>query len=649
MTFKGKSLSSQNQPTLTWLAIRRESLRWLVAGGLLFIGVAIGILIWSKITPEYVNPQNTFGPLAKAGLDKSTNSVRYVAFICVVLLPLLCAFAFRKMRVWFFILPEPLDSIDEHEQFYSRSKSFAIIVVFCALIASHYYHLESTPGSDKPLMDHFHQGDVTATVVADEHGYVPYRDYFPSRGMIIDVTKAKLSFALFGRAQSSIQSMDSFMMLAAYFAIAWLMLQWFGGNYLASALCAIGLLGFSLVSFIAPSRFSERDIVYALFFIQFLILLRSNTPRAVFTVCGLLVALMPLSFAFSIDRGFMLLAMLTLVLPITYFFVLSDAVNRRAMLYGSLFGSVGGMLLLGWFIKWNFSGFVQFVFKDFPAYREYVEGIEYVISKQHLRGSIYRIYGLLIQSVVAFWITFRLLSHLVSEKQTFLRGVSSFIRKNAFELIFALFALLAYRYALGRADRYHIATGASWSMMFLLFISVKYMLPRILQLPNMKRVVLVIMVLVGVGSVAAYGRDYLSNNRMKFAYPFGVSDREMLTDDYSQTMDFLKGLLNEQSTFVSLTNEGSWYYLFNQPSPLLFSELWYGSTDKYQDIMVNQLATRPVNYVLYSNDSIWRNIDGVSIRDRVPKVFGYVDANFEPYRKLESQEIWIRRGLREHR
>ncbi len=624
---------------------RREFLRWSVVMALLLAGVAIGILLWNFIKPEYHNPQNVYGALAKSGIDKSTNSVRYAVFICVSLLPLVCSFAFTKFRAWLFKMPKSLACIDDHSKFCSRSASLAVVTVICALIASHYYHLDTAPGSDKPLMDHFHHGEVTATVVADEHGYVPYRDYFPSRGMAVDVLKAKLAFSLFGRSQASLIIMDSILMLMGYAAIAWLLLKWFGGNYLASALSAVALLGFSLVSFIVPVRFSERDVVYALLLILLLALIRSKSPKSILFSSGLLVALMPLSFVISIDRGFMLLAMLVIVLPVFYFIIFQDRPNRRALVLGSLLGASAGIAILGYSIEWNFRGFVQFVFMDFPVYREYVEGLEYFISSHHLRGSIYRIYGLLIQSLVAMWITYRFLAHLTAEKQKFWRATAAFIRANTFEFFFALFALLAFRYALGRADRPHIATGASWSTLFLLYAVVRYLLPQFLRFRNSRRALIAIMIVVGLGSVAALARDYFGNDRFRFAYPFGISDRDMLTDDYLQAADSLRGMLSDKHKFASLTNEGSWYYLFDQPSPLLFAVLWYGSSDKYQDVMVNQLESNPIDYVLYSNASVWRNIDSVSIRDRVPKVFEYVDAHFEPYRTYGSQEIWIRRGF----
>lgn len=106
-------------------------------------------------------------------------------------------------------------------------------------------------------------------------------------------------------------------------------------------------------------------------------------------------------------------------------------------------------------------------------------------------------------------------------------------------------------------------------------------------------------------------------------------------------MSYLKTVVNAENLFVSLTNEGSWYYLLDQPCPVVFSEIWLASSTKFQELTISQFETKPIEYVLYQNDAVWKDIGGVSVKERVPMIFQYVDQNFVPHKTIGSQQIWV--------
>ena len=622
---------------------QRQLLRYTLLTALFGVAVLFGLLLWNQVNLPYKNPTETYGHLAANHINKSTNTARYLVFMLVPTISLLIAFAFKRKRTILFSYGSTLDPKITVKPPYSKNFGLVISVFVLMFIAGHYYHLDSMLGSAKPEMDHFHQGAITATVVSAEHDRVAYKDYFPSRGMFVDVAIPHLAFALFGRSQASIYAMYSMLMVAAFCIIGWLLLLMYEGRYFFSVITAVLLTCGTLISYVLPTRFTERDTVYALFLVLLLIVLQSRVARARALAAGLLSTLPPLAFAVAMDRGYITTALFLVTWPTLNWIVIRDRSERRVFALSSLTGFALGCLTLGWAIDWNFAGFAQFVFIDLPTFREYVEGLEFFITPSHLRGSAYRIYCLLIQAAASSWFLYKFLQYFAESNKNLRQSLAEFVRKHSFDSIFLLLSLFAFRYALGRADRPHLAGGNSWATLFLIYIFIRYYLPRFLTTERRIFALWVVIGILGIGGASAHAYQMLAHNRLSFAYPFGITDSEMLTPEYQQALDYLKPRVNEQNVFVSLSNEGSWYYLLNQPCPVAFPEVWYASPREFQQHMITDLETKPIRYVLYGNDAPWGRIDTVTIRQRIPLVFEYVDQNFIPDQKFGSQDIWIRK------
>jgi hypothetical protein len=617
--------------------------RYLQLASVLGLGILLGLLLWNLISLPYHNPMNVYGALAKSQVNHNTNTVRYLAFLSSVAIVLLLATSQTTLRRRLFMNDSENLTIGAGQEFGSIRPTYAFLVVALLFIASH-YALLSPDSTNQVMMDHYHQGDATATAIAAENHYVPYRDYFPSRGMAVDVGKVQAAFALFGRSQSSVIIIDAVMLSLTFVALGGLALLMFSGNYLASLLYGILFMGCTVLGFFAPSRLSERDLPYVLFLVFVFLLTKFGRPAVACFAVLAMCSLAPLSFVISVDRGLIMTAMLVIVWPSIFFTFFCGVDFRTKFLVSSLAGVLLGIAVLGWSIDWNWGDFARFAFQLLPAYREYVEGLEFQLSLDHFRGSVYRVYALALQALAVFWMLFRFLQHAHSSPDSLSAKITTFLRNNMFELSFALLSVAAFRYALGRADRHHIAGGGSWNMLFLLYMFVAHCVPRIAQNPRGKKALIAVMLAIGVGSTTVYAYHLFIQGTVVNAYPIGISDREMLTQEYQQVVDFLAPRLGDQTLFATLTNEGSWYYLLDQPSPLLFPEIWYGSTDNYQTTMISQLRDKPIVYLLYSNDAVWGRIDDIHVRDRVPALFKYVEENFEPFHRIGSQEIWIRKS-----
>ncbi|MBU0691210.1 hypothetical protein KKH18_05270 [bacterium] len=635
--------------------MRQHFKRYAANAIILIAGILIGFLVWNLINLPYHNPYNVVGVLSDLHFNPNTNVARYLVFLCVPVFVLLFVYWFsRKRASWLFGPNENAALIDDSKEFTSSNKVYILLIFGILILTSHYRYLDNPAGAaSPPMMDHFHNGEATAAAVAYENGLVPYRDFYVARGIIQDPLKVLASFELFGRAQSSVRVFESIQRILTYGALGVLFILFFRRNYLASAFIASIFYLLPVIGYLTPSRLWERDLLFFLFLIALLLIQRGvkrenepyapTSPGLVYAGAFTLCFLAPVGFAYSLDRGFFLTAVLILVWPLLFFITLRQSRLRPGFFIASLSGFAIGFLVLGFTLKWAYGDMFRFAFIQLPGYKEFVDGLEFGISGYSLKANLYRMYILVLHAAAVFWLAYKYLQHINQEAAGFWLSTQTFIRKYLFEIAFLLLSIASFRYALGRADRDHIATAGAYNILFLLYIAVKYYLPQITGSRKLRRVLIsgMTVILVVVTSVNVY--RLITRDVLFHAYPFGRTDTEMLTPDYRELTAYLKPLVSEEAQFVTLTNEASLYYLLDEPCPLKFAEIWFGTTDYFQLEMVKQLESKPVRYILYTNDAVWNEIDGVNNKRRAPIIFDYVDRNFQPYHRIGSHDIWIRK------
>lgn len=630
--------------------------RIVVLGIVFAVGILIGLALWNSIALPYSEPLNTSGVLAKLRLNPNTNTLRYLVFLITpTLLLAVVALAWRGSRNWLLAAGPSAATIDRCPHFQSSNRLLIIVSILILAFAAHYRYLENPNGAaEKPGIDHFHDGDMLAATVAWEAGLTPYQEFGVFRGVGQDAISIFTAFQIFGRNVAGVHTFSMLYTILVFVALAGLFVLMFPGNYLASlALAAVFYLS-TLIGYMTPSRLWERDLLCILFLAALLLIYRFAPREAgaparhtwlVYLSAFMLTFLSPTGFALTHDRGYFLTAVLIIIWPLLYFVILRRSPVRLKFALASVAGLLVGILILGLTIRWAFAEFFRYVFVELPSYKEFVDGLEFEINSRSFRASGFRAFIVTTQAAALFWLAYRLMQTLHREAGNFWNGLTVFIKNYFVEISFVLMATVVFRYALGRADSMHVSAAGVYYWIFIVYVAIKYYLPQFIGRPVLRRAVYgaLIVVLIGVTAINSY--RFVTRDVASRAYQLGHTDSEMLTDEYRQTLAFLEPRVSDQALFVTLTNEGSWYYLLDRPSPLFFAEVLFGAGDTYQRKMVAELETKPVMYVLYRNDAFWNNLDKIPTRERTPLLFDYVDNHFHFYKRIGSQEIWIRNGF----
>ncbi len=126
-------------------------------------------------------------------------------------------------------------------------------------------------------------------------------------------------------------------------------------------------------------------------------------------------------------------------------------------------------------------------------------------------------------------------------------------------------------------------------------------------------------------------------------FPLGVKDSEIIPDNYKATILFLKNNLAPDESFFTMTAEASWYYFIDRPSPSRFPVIIFAIPYFYQNEVVKDLEKNNVKFVLYRNSHWASRFDGFPNEERLPLIAKYIRNNFIFYRKIDDNEIWIRK------
>lgn len=105
----------------------------------------------------------------------------------------------------------------------------------------------------------------------------------------------------------------------------------------------------------------------------------------------------------------------------------------------------------------------------------------------------------------------------------------------------------------------------------------------------------------------------------------------------------MKANLGDDEEFLTLTSEASWYYFLNKPCPIRFGVIYQAMPPFYQEGIVSSLKKGSVKFVLYRNDHWANEVDGFGLEGRIPLVVKYIEDNFVIHKKIDHNEIWIKK------
>ncbi|MBK6901214.1 MAG: hypothetical protein IPH09_18780 [bacterium] len=613
--------------------------RSLLRAALIAALAAAGLLLGLAVAERYVqlpwrNPWDVTGLLAALRYNPANNLLKYLLVVAGPSLLLLLAAATPLRRLLFTATARPAALPPET----TRRRPAAWVVVLSLLYVTIMAICVTTYHAGNRQIDAFHEGETLGAATCHLAGQAPYRDTIFVHGVWQDPLRSAAAFALFGRSIGAARTLESLTKVASYllmFALLWRLGERRLAHAHAAFLGVILLTGTIFLHLAELLAIPPRDVVsygFALLVLELWRRLQADESAGA-TVFAALAAFTAVgAFAFSVDRGFFLTAALLLVAPLLLHMSAGRKEAGRLALAGAA-GGLAGVLLLGAALQWQFAAFADFVFVKMPQYKELMDGKVYPFTERDY------LIPVAVTAFNAFVVLFGLLRAAVTADGGRLRAVLVHAEARFPALLLLVLSVLFYRSALGRSDPEHVVYASAPTYLLSLHLLVGGPLRGLLQRRSAHIVLATIVVVFALaGAWKIHHRDLLARN-----FPFRQPDRELVTPEVAEAIDFLKANLAPGDDFFTMTSEAVWYYYLDRPCPCRFPVVWFAMPPFYQREIVRDLQRRPVKLVLYADDSTGYAIDGITSRERLPIVEEYLRAAFEPFAVVGAHEIWIRR------
>jgi hypothetical protein len=521
--------------------------------------------------------------------------------------------------------------------------------------------------------DQFHEGESLGTAISLMDNQVPYRDFFFFHGVIQDPERSVWAFNCFGQSIGAQRTVES-----AFKVMTWILLAFFFARYfstnrifaltalLATAVFSVPFLfDVSLEPFVSPHDpqnivnvfmhwepsfsifhwiiLSGRDLLSVGFLLTLLFVLEEvkrhepskNKLIAVFP--PLFFAFIPwLALAYSVDRGIYLLV-IGLVFSIWFIFGFRKKQDFfENFILGILAGCVAGFIVLGYFLKWNYSGFVQFVFIDLPRYKLLTDELTYPIHDPRF------VFVLFVLAFYLFRFVEKILRMVLGSKLSWGNALTILLLEDGIQTALLMLSLFCFRNVLERPVLDHLAYNFLWIFLLILFDVFKAVSPIVkdeLLSKWMMAARLLSFVLIALTTYRLVEFDQWGRN-----FPLENSDDSFISENQSQVTAFLKKELKTGEPFFAFSNDASWYYLLNRPCPTAYPSLWVASPKALQIRVVESLEKKRVRLVLYKNSHWSSSIDDIPDAQRFPAINSYIQERYKFYKKIADQEIWIRKN-----
>ncbi|MEC4686249.1 MAG: hypothetical protein VST71_11015 [Nitrospirota bacterium] len=610
---------------------------------LFFAGIAIGLLLWNRIELPFQNPWGVKGKLTEIQYNPSNDVVRFAVFLLSPLLLLFIAYLLGRRKLNDIIFAESSSPVRASlHNFRPPVKALLsiLLIVFSIIVA---LNIPTFHASGK--FDSFHEGETLGPAVSYMAGQTPYKDFIFLHGLYENPLRSVIAFRLFGKSIGSVRTLESIVKILTFVLFSVFMLQLYRGRHLYSftSVTILALLHSSSMFHLLPLVFIKaRDITVFLFLITIVILQDIGKAQAFsvkgFFMAGFLFSFIPLaSFGYSVDRGVFLFAAYLILFPVLYVLYFHKGNLRRYFLFSSFLGLLSAVFLVGFLLWGGLTDFFKYVFLTMPRYRELMSGYVYpVFNKLFLAVSV-------IIAANTFWVAFKFMQELHLNNGRLRGSVRSFMEKYLVEFSMLILSLFLFRSALGRSDWPHVAYSIPVTYILSIYIIIKHYSHKFLRGYAFTKtytylLAAVVAVIFSLGVYQIYRGDLIKEN-----FPLGVKDSEIIPDNYKATISFLRNNLAPDESFFTMTAEASWYYFIDRPSPSRFPVIIFAIPYFYQNEVIKGLEKNNVKFVLYRN-SHWANrIDGFSNEERLPVIAKYIRDTFIFYRKIDDNEIWIRK------
>ncbi|VAX28090.1 hypothetical protein MNBD_NITROSPIRAE02-1098 [hydrothermal vent metagenome] len=610
---------------------------------LFFTGIAIGLLLWNRIELPFQNPWGVKGKLTEIQYNPSNDVVRFAVFLLSPVLLLSIAYLLGRRKLKSIIFAKTFTPDDG--SFHGSRPPVKVLLPVLLIVFSIVVALNIPTFHATGKFDSFHEGETLGPAVSYMAGKTPYKDFIFLHGLYENPLRSVIAFRLFGRSIGSVRTLESIMKIAVFVLLSIFMLQLYRRKYLYSftAIVILAFLRYSSMLHLPPLMFIKtRDITVFLFLITLAVLQdigrgQDSRIKKLF-MASFLFSFIPLaSFGYSVDRGAFLFAAYLILFPVLYLLYFYRDNLRRYFLFSSLLGLLSAVLLMGVLLWGGFSEFFRYVFLTMPRYKELMSGKVYpVFDKLFLAVSV-------LIAANTFWVVFKFMQELHLNNGRLRVSVRSFMEKYLMEFSMLILSLLLFRAALGRSDWPHVAYSIPLTYILSIYIVIKHYGHKFLRGYVVTKTytylfVAVVAVIFSLGIYQIYRGDLIKEN-----FPLGVKDSEIIPDNYRAAILFLKNNLAPDESFFTMTAEASWYYFIDRPSPSRFPVIIFAMPYFYQNEVVEGLEKNNVKFVLYRNSYWASRFDGFSNEERLPVIAKYIRDNFVFYRKIDDNEIWIRK------
>jgi hypothetical protein len=365
--------------------------------------------------------------------------------------------------------------------------------------------------------------------------------------------------------------------------------------------------------------------------------IESSKKKIFFTI--FLFSFIPIvSFAYSVDRGFFLTASFLIISPLIYF-TFFKSIYSREYFTASLVGISTAIFLIGYLLHWQFKYFLQFVFIVIPKYKELFDGHVYnIFSPENFKICV-------LISLNFYWIVHRFLKyHFLNNEKKLSAIIIQFVRIYIVELALLTLSIFFFRSALGRSDWPHMAMSIGPTYLLSILIIFKYYILIWTKDQRLNKLFRQIAICCTIIFMAASFYLTIKKDLITQNFPIKISDNDLISDNYKETIKFLKNNLDEDEYFLTMTNEAIWYYFVRKMCPTRFPVVIFASADFYQYELVEDMKNKNIKFIIYKSDHWANRIDGIENEKRLPIVYEYIHERYTFFNKMDDNEIWIRKS-----
>lgn len=224
-----------------------------------------------------------------------------------------------------------------------------------------------------------------------------------------------------------------------------------------------------------------------------------------------------------------------------------------------------------------------------------------------------------------------------------------FVQKNYLIILLLTSASIYMRITLDRSDLGHSYQGAlitTFLGFYLIYLGYKNKLePQLPQfnLTPIQQSLTVLILIVIILTEPNFNIVKGLKNLTQLPESLSTPNQELLKPDYLEAWKTLKPEIEQQSCFFTLTSEGLWYYLFNQPSCSKYSYVLYAKPTVAQQQVIQELNDTKPDILLLTNEMWYQNPwDEVLKSESASLIYQNVLTTYRPYKTVQSHWFWKR-------